>query len=124
MTVDEDGAAARAWPQRWFRPGQPWLTYPSSSNLFWLREAGIDLPEGVRPEQISMDMAERICDAYGLFGTPEECLQRLRRAASESGVEPVFIFPSHTVETGYDMPYREIEVFQRVIFPGLPGFLA
>ena len=50
MTVDEDGAAARAWPQRWFRPGQPWLTYPSSSNLFWLREAGIDLPDGVRPE--------------------------------------------------------------------------
>ena len=124
MTVDEDGAAARAWPQRWFRPGQPWLTYPSSSNLFWLREAGIELPDGVRPEQISTDMAERICDAFGLFGTPEECLQRLRRAASESGVEHVFIFPSHTVETGYDMPYAELEVFQRVIFPGLPGFPA
>ena len=122
MTVDEDGAAARAWPQRWFRPGQPWLTYPSSSNLFWLREAGIELPDGVRPEQISTDMAERICDAFGLFGTPEECLQRLRRAQSESGVEHVFIFPSHTVETGYDMPYAELEVFQRVIFPGLPGF--
>ena len=121
MTVDEDGAAARAWPQRWFRPGQPWLTYPSSSNLFWLREAGIELPDGVRPEQISTDMAERICDAFGLFGTPEECLQRLRRAASESGVEHVFIFPSHTVETGYDMPYPELEVFQRVIFPGLAG---
>ena len=124
MTVDEDGAAARAWPQRWFRPGQPWLTYPSSSNLFWLREAGIELPDGVRPEQISTDMAERICDAFGLFGTPEECLQRLRRAQSESGVEHVFIFPSHTVETGYDMPYAELEVFQRVIFPGLPGFPA
>ena len=124
MTVDEDGAAARAWPQRWFRPGQPWLTYPSSSNLFWLREAGIELPDGVRPEQISTDMAERICDAFGLFGTPEECLQRLRRAVSESGVEHVFIFPSHTVETGYDMPYAELEVFQRVIFPGLPGFPA
>ena len=124
MTVDEDGSAARAWPQRWFRPGQPWLTYPSSSNLFWLREAGIELPDGVRPEQISTDMAERICDAFGLFGTPEECLQRLRRAVSESGVEHVFIFPSHTVETGYDMPYQELEVFQRVIFPGLPGFPA
>ena len=124
MTVDEDGAAARAWPQRWFRPGQPWLTYPSASNLFWLREAGIDLAEGFRPEQISTDMAERICDAFGLFGTPEECLQRLRRAVSESGVEHVFIFPSHTVETGYDMPYAELEVFQRVIFPGLPGFPA
>ena len=121
MTVDEDGAAARAWPQRWFRPGQPWLTYPSSSNLFWLREAGIDLPDGLRPEQISTDMAERVCDAFGLFGTPEECLQQLRRAASESGVEHVFIFPSHTVETGYDMPYVEMEAFQRVIFPGLAG---
>ena len=66
-------------------------------------------------------MAECICDAFGLFGTPEECLQRLRRAVSESGVEHVFIFPSHTVETGYDMPYLELEVFQRVIFPGLAG---
>ena len=121
MTVDEDGATARAWPQRWFRPGQPCLTYPSTSNLFWLREAGIDLPEGVRPEQVSTDMAHRICDAFGLFGTPEECLQQLRRASSESGVEHVFIFPSHTVETGYDMPHPEVEAFQRVIFPGLAG---
>ena len=38
MTVDDDGPEARRWPQRWFRPDQPYLKYPSDSNLVWLRE--------------------------------------------------------------------------------------
>lgn len=119
MTVDEDGRDARRWPQRWFQPGQPYLKYPSAGNLVWLREAGFDLPDDVVPEQISDEQAERICDAFGLFGTAEECLQRLRRAASESGIEHVFIFPTHTREGGYDLPRREVDAFRRVIFPGL-----
>ena len=119
MTVDEDGAAARRWPQRWFRPGQPYLTYPSNSNLVWLRESGIDLPEDIVPEQISDDQAEKICDAFGLFGTAEECLNRLKRAVVDSGVEQVFIFPTHTQDGGYDMPRPEVEAFKKVIFPGL-----
>lgn len=121
MTVDADGQDARRWPQRWFRPGQPYLKYPSAANLLWLREAGIDLPDDVLPEQISDDQAERICDAFGLFGTAGECLSRLKRAVSESGVEQVFIFPTHTQEGGYDMPRRELEAFRDVIFPGLRG---
>ena len=44
-TIAEDGDAARRWPQLWFRPGQPYLKYPSDSNLVWLREAGIHLPD-------------------------------------------------------------------------------
>ena len=121
MTVAEDGRDARRWPQRWFRPGQPYLLYPSKANLVWLREAGIDLPDDVVPDQISDNLAEKICDAFGLFGTAEECLSRLRRAVSESGVEHVFIFPTHTQEGGYDMPRREVEAFRNVIFPGLRG---
>ncbi|MFI5400987.1 MAG: LLM class flavin-dependent oxidoreductase [SAR324 cluster bacterium] len=119
MTVDPDGRRARRWPQQWFRPGQPYLKYPSAGNLTWLREAGIDLPDDVVPEDVGDELAERICDAFGLFGTAGECLARLRRAASESGVEHVFIFPTHTQDGGYDMPRNEIEAFRTVIFPGL-----
>jgi 5,10-methylenetetrahydromethanopterin reductase len=119
MTVDADGRQARRWPQQWFRPGQPYLKYPSAGNLTWLREAGIDLPDDVVPEQIGDTLAERICDAFGLFGTPEQCLARLQRAATESGVEHVFVFPTHTQDGGYDMPRREVEAFRNVIFPGL-----
>ena len=119
MTVDADGRQARRWPQQWFRPGQPYLKYPSAGNLTWLREAGIDLPDDVMPEQIGDALAERICDAFGLFGTPEECLARIQRAASESGVEHLFVFPTHTQDGGYEMPRREVEAFRSVIFPGL-----
>jgi len=121
MTVAEDGRDARRWPQRWFNPTQPYLMYPSKANLVWLRESGIDLPEDIVPEQIGDDLAEKICDAFGLFGTAEECLHRLKRAASESGIEQVFIFPTHTQDGGYDMPRPEVEAFKNVIFPGLRG---
>ena len=119
MTVDENGQEARRWPQRWFRPDQPYLKYPSDSNLVWLREAGIDLPQDLIPERIDDRQADEICDAFGLFGTAQECLARLKRAVSESGVEQVFIFPTHTQDGGYDMPRAEVEAFRSVIFPGL-----
>ena len=118
-TIAEDGNAARRWPQLWFRPGQPYLKYPSDSNLVWLREAGIDLPDSFVPEQISDSQAADICDAFGLFGTAEESLRRLRRARDESGIDQVFIFPTHTQEGGYDMPARELEAFRDVIIPGI-----
>ncbi len=118
-TVDDDGAKARRWPQQWFRSDQPYLKYPSDSNLFWLREAGIDLADDFVPEQITDSQADVICDAMGLFGTPQECLKRLKRAGSESGIEHVFIFPTHTQDGGYDMPAKEVEAFQSVIIPGL-----
>jgi 5,10-methylenetetrahydromethanopterin reductase len=118
-TVDDDGAQARRWPQLWFRSDQPYLKYPSDSNLFWLREAGIDLPNDFVPEDISDSQADAICDAMGLFGTPRECLERLRRAGSESGIEQVFIFPTHTQDGGYEMPAKEVAAFKDVIIPGL-----
>lgn len=118
-TVSDDGPAARRFPQQWFRPGQPYLKYPSDSNLFWLREAGIDLPGDFVPESIGDAQAAEICDAFGLFGTPEECLTRLKRAGDESGVNHVFIFPTHTQEGGYDMPRAEVDAFRDIIIPGL-----
>ena len=118
-TVSNDGAAARRFPQQWFRPDQPYLKYPSDSNLAWLREAGIDLADDFVPENISDDQAAEICDAFGLFGTAEECLARLKRAKDESGIDHVFIFPTHTQEGGYDMPQAEVAAFRDTIIPGL-----
>ncbi|MCY4414961.1 MAG: LLM class flavin-dependent oxidoreductase [Chloroflexi bacterium] len=118
-TVSDDGPAARRFPQQWFRPDQPYLKYPSDSNLFWLRQAGIDLADDFAPEDISDARAAEICDAFGLFGTAEECLKRLKRAGDESGVHHVFIFPTHTQEGGYDMPRAEVDAFREVIIPSV-----
>ena len=118
-TVSDDGAAARRFPQQWFRHDQPYLKYPSDSNLVWLREAGIDLADDFMPESISDAQAAEICDAFGLFGTPEECLAKLKRARDEAGVDHVFIFPTHTQEGGYDMPRAEVDAFGEQIIPGL-----
>ncbi len=119
----ERADVARQWPRRYCLPGVPWLVYPSRSNLYWLRQAGLDLPDHLAPETISEDLAARICDAFGLFGPPEQCLERLLRARDEAGVEHVFIFPAHTAEGSYEMPEREVEAFGRYILPRLrvPG---
>ncbi len=118
-TMSDDGPAARRFPQQWFRPDQPYLKYPSDSNLFWLREAGIDLADDFVPESIADAQADEICDAFGLFGTPEECLARLKRARDESGINHVFIFPTHTQEGGYNMPWAEVDAFREIVIPGL-----
>ena len=112
---------ARRWPQRWFAPGQSFLTYPSAANLYWLRHAGIDLGDDHDPAGLSDETAARACDAFGLFGPPEYCRDRLLRAREESGVEHVFFFPAHTLEGGGDLPIREVEAFARVIRPALPA---
>ena len=105
--------------QQWFRHDQPYLKYPSGSNLVWLREAGIDLADDFVPESIGDARAAEICDAFGLFGTAEECLARLKRARRESDIDHVFIFPTHTQEGGYDMPQAEVDAFRETIIPGL-----
>ena len=121
IALEDDGEAARRWPRTWFAPGHPWLTYPSASNLYWLREAGLPIPDPPTPEGVSEDLALQIADAFGLFGPPEHCADRLLRAREEAGVERVFLFPAHTLAGGYDMPDREIEAFRRVIRPRLGG---
>jgi len=118
-TVSDNGPAARRFPQQWFRPDQPYLKYPTASNLVWLREPGIDLADDFVPASIGDAQAAEICDAFGLFGTPEECLARLKRARDESGIDHVFIFPTHTQEGGYDMPQAEVDAFRKTIIPGL-----
>ena len=110
-----DSDQVAAWPRGWFREGQPWLRYPSASNLRWLRHAGIDLPDDVQPADVSAELAERICDAYGLFGSPEQCAERLMRAREETQVERVFLFPAHTWDTSYELPENEVEAYATTI---------
>ena len=121
VNVAFDGSAGPGprWPREWAAPGHPWLTYPSASNLYWLREAGLPIPDAPTPDAISEDLAARIEDAFGLFGPPERCADRLLRAREEAGVEHVFLFPAHTVAGAYEMPESEIEAFRRVIRPRL-----
>jgi 5,10-methylenetetrahydromethanopterin reductase len=112
-------AEARRWPQRWCAPDQSFLTYPSASNLYWLRQAGLELADGAPPESIGDELAGRVCEAFGLFGPPEHCAERLLRARAEAGVEHVFLFPAHTRDGSYEMPLREVEAMRRVIGPRL-----
>ena len=109
----------RSWAQGWFRPGQPWLRYPSASNLHWLRHAGIDLPADYRPEDVSDTLADDVLDAFGLFGSAEQCADRLLRARHETGLRHVFLFPAHSWETSYAIPEAEVDAFERVIGPAL-----
>lgn len=118
-TAIEDFDTAREWPRTWFRPGKTFLTYPSASNLHWLRVAGIDLPDNLDPATMSPSLAARICDAFGLFGPPEYCADRLIQAAEESGIEYVYFFPSHSAETAYDLPAGDVTAFATVIGPRL-----
>src|SRR5215470_4944068 len=113
--------AGTQWVRSSFAPGQPFLAYPSASNLHWLREAGFALEEAHDPAAIAEDQAREIADAFGLFGPPERCAERLLQAREEAGVERVFLFPAHDLERGYDLPETEVEAFERVIRPRLGG---
>ena len=114
-----DERTVGAWPRGWFRDGQPWLRYPSPSNLHWLRYAGIDLAADYRPGDVDDATAGAVLDAFGLFGTAEQCADRLLRARDETGLRHVFLFPAHSWDTTYDLPEAEVEAFGDVIGPAL-----
>jgi 5,10-methylenetetrahydromethanopterin reductase len=113
--------AGTRWVRSWFAPGQPFLAYPSASNLHWLKEAGFELEPTHDPAALGEYQARQIADAFGLFGPPERCAERLLQARDEAGIEHVFLFPAHDLERGYDMPEAEVQAFERVIRPRLGG---
>jgi len=119
LGLGADASIGAEWVRSWFAPGQPFLAYPSASNLRWLAEAGFELPEPFDPAAIAEDRARRIADAFGLFGPPERCAERLLRAREEAGVEEVFLFPAHDLAGGYEMPEAEVLAFERAIRPRL-----
>lgn len=120
LGLGPDDVGAR-WVRSWFAPGQPFLAYPSASNLRWLKEAGFELEQSHDPAAIPKDRAREIADAFGLFGPPERCAERLLQAREEAGVEHVFLFPAHDLERGYVLPETEVQAFEEVIRPRLGG---
>ena len=119
LGLGADAAVGARWVRSWFAPGQPFLAYPSASNLRWLGEAGFELREPLDPAAIPEAQARRIADAFGLFGPAERCAERLLQAREEAGVDDVFLFPAHDLAGGYTMPEAEVEAFERVIAPRL-----
>jgi 5,10-methylenetetrahydromethanopterin reductase len=116
-----DAEVGERWVRSWFAPGQPFLAYPSAANLHWLREAGFALPDPHDLAAMPGDKAGEIADAFGLFGSPERCAERLLQAREEAGVEDVFLFPAHDLAGGYTMPEDVVDAFQHVIRPRLGG---
>jgi len=119
LGLGADARAGARWVRSWFAPGQPFLNYPSASNLRWLAEAGFKLAQAHDPAAIPEDQACQIADAFGLFGPPERCAERLLQAREEAGVEHVFLFPAHDLAGGYDMPEAPLRAFADVIRPRL-----
>jgi 5,10-methylenetetrahydromethanopterin reductase len=116
-----DAEVGIRWVRSWFAEGQPFLNYPSASNHRWLKEAGFDLEEAHDPAAIPEQQARTIADAFGLFGPPERCAERLLQAQEEAGVEQVFLFPAHDFAGAYEMPEAELQAFAAVIRPRLGG---
>jgi 5,10-methylenetetrahydromethanopterin reductase len=116
-----DAEVGARWVRSWFQPGQPFLAYPSASNLRWLAEAGFDLPADHDPAGIAEDRARAIADAFGLFGPAERCAEQLVRAKEEAGIDDVFVFPAHDLVGGYTMPEAELQAFERTIRRRLDG---
>jgi 5,10-methylenetetrahydromethanopterin reductase len=114
-----DAQVGARWIRSWFAPGQPFLNYPSASNLRGLKEAGFELAEAHDPAAIPEDRARHIADAFGLFGPPERCAERLLQAREEAGVDHVFLFPAHDLAGGYAIPEAELQAFAKVIRPRL-----
>src|SRR4029077_7073476 len=108
LGLGPDDVGAR-WVRSWFAPGQPFLAYPSASNLRWLKEAGLELEPSHDPAPLPEYRAREIADAFGLFGPPERCAERLLQAREEAGVEHVFLFPAHDLERGYVLPETEVQ---------------
>jgi len=121
LGLGSDAQVGARWVRSWFAPGQPFLNYPSASNLRWLAEAGFKIAEAHDPAAIPEDQATRIADAFGLFGPPERCAERILRAREEAGIEHVFLFPAHDLAGGYDMPEAPLQAFAKVIRPKLGG---
>lgn len=118
LGLGADDAGPR-WIRSWFAPGQPFLAYPSVANMRWLRASGLAIEDTHDPAALTDAQAHQLADAFGLFGSPERCAERLLQAREDAGIDDVFFFPAHNLAGGYQMPEAEIEAFERIIRPCL-----
>ena len=79
-----DSTVGAHWIRSWFAPGQPFLNYPSASNLRWLKEAGFDLPETHDPSAIPETEAHRIAGIekhFHFYADEQSAVQALTEPA-------------------------------------------
>jgi hypothetical protein len=60
------------------------------------------------------DVIATLCDALGLIGTPEYCVQRIIEM-TKAGVTKLYLMPFQT----FAAPQQEIHAFRDVVFPQL-----
>lgn len=80
-----------------------------------LQELGISIPPVTKAADIPDGVLAEICDATGIIGSPEHCLEIIARTAKTSGVEHIFC-------TGYgvdNMSLVALEGLRRVVLPGI-----
>ncbi len=80
-----------------------------------LQELGIEIPQVDKAADIPDSVLAEICDATGIVGSPEHCLEIITRAVKTGGVEHIFC-------TGYgvdNMSQVALEGLRRVVLPGL-----
>lgn len=119
LGLGADAEAGPRWMRSWFAPGQPFLAYPSVANMHWLRASGLAIKDTHDPTTLTDAQAHQLADAFGLFGSPERCADRLLQAREEAGIDDVFFFPAHDLAGGYQMPEAEVNAFERIIRPRL-----
>ncbi len=71
------------------------------------------------PADVDDALADRVLDAYGLFGSPGHCAERLRRACAELDPTRLFLFPAHSWETTYDLPEETVAAAASALVPAL-----
>ncbi|HTC10699.1 MAG TPA: LLM class flavin-dependent oxidoreductase [Acetobacteraceae bacterium] len=121
LGLGADAEAGPRWMRSWFAPGRPFLAYPSVANMHWLRAGGGAIEDSHDPTALTEAHAHALADAFGLFGSPARCADRLLRAREEAGINDVFFFPAHDLAGGYQMPEAELLAFERIIRPRLDG---
>ena len=102
------------WVRSWFAQGQPFLNYPSASNLRWLKEAGFELEEAHDPAAIPETSGEPNCGCIWTVRSTRALRRAPPAGARGTGVEQVFLFPAHDHARAYEMPEAEIQAFEGV----------
>jgi 5,10-methylenetetrahydromethanopterin reductase len=127
--IREDREAARAWAAP--------LCAHQLRDAAWLAAAGIDAMGLTMPEELGRlypdyfhaedweravelsaflpsDLRAKMCDALGMIGTPQDCVERLRQL-QQAGFDEVYM---QTIGT-MNFPHAEIRAFGEVIGPAL-----
>jgi 5,10-methylenetetrahydromethanopterin reductase len=90
-----------------------WISDPVRSRR--LESAGIRLPSVAGPEDIPDEVLAQVCDATGLFGTPEHWVDQIRRIGAETGAARILVQPT----LNYDMPEETVRIYGERVAPAL-----